>query len=102
MKCETAFEFFCRWDPNIAVGFIAFIFSSCNKDKGTITITYNKGTAIYANIDEIRAIPLVSAPRVIENAGKIFMNEEMVLIGEKGKGIHVYNNSNPNNPINIS
>jgi hypothetical protein len=79
-----------------------FIFSSCNKEKGTITISYNKGTAIYANIDEIRATPLISTPRNVVDAGKIFIDDVFLLIGEKGKGIHVFDNSNPNNPINVS
>jgi hypothetical protein len=78
-----------------------FIFASCSKNKGTITLTYNKATAIYGDIEAIRATPLSSSPRAIEKAGKIFIDEDVLLIGEKLKGIHVFDNTNAFSPVNI-
>lgn len=78
------------------------IFSACNKNKGKISMTFSKGTAIYADIDEIRAVPLTATASSIDNPGKIFIGETFMLIGEEGKGIHVYDNTNPNAPINTS
>jgi hypothetical protein len=78
-----------------------FIFASCSKNKGTITLTYNKATAIYGDIEAIRSTPLSSSPRAIEKAGKIFIDEDVLLIGEKLKGIHVFDNTNAFSPVNI-
>lgn len=81
---------------------LTFIFSSCKKDKGEITLTYNKGTAIYGDLDEIRSSPLVTSPISIEDPGKIFIDDNILLIGEENKGIHVFDNTNPNLPSPIS
>ena len=83
------------------MGFV-FLFSSCTKDKGTISMTYNKGTAVYGDLEQIRSTPLIAAPRSVEDPGKIFIGESFLLIGEENEGIHVYDNSNPNNPVNVS
>jgi hypothetical protein len=78
-----------------------FIFASCSKNKGTITLTYNKATAIYGDIEAIRSTPLSESPKTIEKAGKIFIGENVLLIGEKLKGIHVFDNTNAFAPVNI-
>ncbi len=80
---------------------ILFIFSGCVKNKGTITMTYNKATAVYGDIDSLRNIPLKGETRNIENTGKIFVGENFLLIGEKDQGIHIFDNSNTNAPISV-
>ncbi|MFK7756437.1 MAG: LVIVD repeat-containing protein [Flavobacteriales bacterium] len=75
--------------------------SSCTKDSGDLTVTFDKATAEYGDISEIRNTPLISAPKAIENQGKIFLGEDFLLIGEEGKGIHVYDNTNPANAVNM-
>lgn len=44
----------------------------------------------------------VSGPRDIEEAGKIYVNGDMVYINEVQKGFHVLDNRDPENPKNIS
>ncbi|HUH25343.1 MAG TPA: hypothetical protein VLY87_01835 [Flavobacterium sp.] len=34
----------------------------------------------------------------MKNAGKIYVKDQYVFIVDKNKGVHVYNNQNPNNP----
>lgn len=85
----------------ISLGLFVFM-TSCTKDKGKITMQYNKATAIYADIDDIRSTPLQANSRAIENPGKIFINGNLLLIGEENEGIHVFDNSNPENPVNVS
>jgi hypothetical protein len=36
--------------------------------------------------------------RGLENPGKIYVYNQFLLIGERGKGIHIYNNADPSNP----
>ena len=85
----------------IIIACLPILFASCTKDNATISLTFKKGTAVYADIEEIRTVELVSTPRMIENAGKLFIGENYILIGENGKGIHVLDNTDPSNPINI-
>ena len=80
---------------------LPLLFASCSKDNATISLTFKKGTALYADIEEIRSVELVSAPKMIENAGKLFLGDNYILIGENGKGIHVLDNTDPSNPVNI-
>lgn len=75
------------------------LFSACSKDFGTIKVTYQKATAIYGNLEEIRNTPLVGIAQAnIENPGKIFVSDQFLLIGEEGKGIHVLDNTNAEAP----
>lgn len=86
----------------LAVVGIGLFATSCTKTKGEITMTYNKATAVYADLDEIRQTPLVSSPTSINDPGKIFIGDKFILIGEKEEGIHVYDNTDPNNPVAAS
>jgi hypothetical protein len=74
---------------------------SCTLDQCDQKITYTKATAIFANLDEFRNQNLVSAVQPIINPGKIYVSENLILIGEKSKGIHVIDNRNPTQPIAI-
>ncbi|MEE9374688.1 MAG: hypothetical protein V3V00_16655 [Saprospiraceae bacterium] len=76
--------------------------SSCSKDYDTAEIFYTKAIAKYGNLDEIRKIPLLGNVQTISNPGKIFVSDQFLLIGEEGKGIHLLDNSNPENPQPIS
>ena len=74
------------------------VMTSCTKDFGSVEVNYTKATAIYGDLDEIRNTPLLEEARSVENPGKIFVSDELLLIGEEGKGIHIIDNSDPTNP----
>lgn len=78
------------------------LLSSCSKDLVSIKTTYTKYTAIYGDMDEIRATPLVGTVQEVVNPGKIFSSETLLLIGEEGIGIHVIDNTNPQQPTTVS
>lgn len=86
----------------IAVAGVGLLATSCTKTKGEITMTYNKASAVYADLNEIRNVPLVASPTSINQPGKIYIGDDILLIGEKEEGIHVFDNTNPNNPVPIS
>ncbi|MEM8526068.1 MAG: hypothetical protein AAGG68_15625 [Bacteroidota bacterium] len=77
------------------------ILQSCTKDLGTIDVTYTKATAIYGDLETVRNTPLIDAPKEIDNPGKIFVSNDFLLIGEEEKGIHLIDNSDPENPTPI-
>lgn len=78
---------------------VVIFLAACNKESGKLRFSYNKGTAIYGKIDEVRSQTIVGPARPIENPGKIHIGENFILIGEKNKGIHVFNNTNTLNPV---
>lgn len=88
---------------NLYIQFTLLLFAillvSCTDDSGTVEVDYLEATAIYGDIDEIRAIPLNEDGRTIQNPGKIFIGDGFILIGEEGQGIHVISNQDRSNPI---
>lgn len=78
---------------------VAFV--SCTDDFGKTTVTYEKATAIYGDLEELRNQPLFTSPREISDPGKIFIGDQYILIGEETEGIHVFDNTNPENPTNL-
>lgn len=79
-----------------------FIFFSCVKSKGDISITYEKATAVYGDLEAIRALPLLKVQQQLKNPGKIYVGNDYILVGEEGEGIHIFDNSNMTNPIRLS
>lgn len=45
---------------------------------------------------------MLEEPRSIKNPGKIYLKDHLIFINEKYKGIHVIDNSDPENPENIA
>lgn len=79
-----------------------FIFFSCVKTKGDVSMTYEKATAVYGDLDAIRALPLIKVQQQLKNPGKIYVGNDYILVGEEGEGIHIFDNSNMTNPIRLS
>lgn len=77
---------------------ISMLLASCVKDLGTTEVEYVKAEAIYGNIDDLRNTELVSASKAIVDPGKVYVSEDLLLIGEEGEGIHVFDNSDPEAP----
>jgi hypothetical protein len=75
---------------------------SCNSDISTAQLTYLKATAIYGDLDVLRDINLNEEVRSINDPGKVYVSDNLLLIGEEGEGIHVYDNTNPENPSPLS
>ena len=84
----------------ILLVFAGLCFMSCSDDC-TQTITYTKATAVYEDVKALRDVPLNAETREIEDAGKIYVGDDFILIGEEGKGIHVVNNGDINNPVPV-
>jgi hypothetical protein len=81
---------------------LAFLFlQGCIEDAGKVTVTYEKATAIYGDLSAMRGQTLFSNSRPISDAGKIFIGEQFLLVGEEGEGIHVFDNTVPENPVNV-
>ncbi len=78
---------------------ILFLFTSCEKtlDEKNLTEGYKPIYMDYSNIQNIISLRPVN----IVNTGKIYLYQNYVFINERGRGVHVIDNSNPQNPLNI-
>jgi len=81
---------------------LTLLLASCNNDLCKQTVTYTKATAIYGSMDDVRNQPTNGVATQIENPGKVYVGENYLLIGEENKGIHVIDNSNPENPTEVN
>lgn len=78
------------------------LFFSC-EDQVTTTYTYRTMMPVYLEMADVRARIIASEPaKPLDNPGKIYIYEDYLLINEPSKGIHILDNSNPSNPINLS
>lgn len=79
-----------------------FLMASCVKDDCTRVMTYTKHTPVYKTLAEIRVDPTVEAARDLKNPGKIYLYGNLILINEKGEGVHVIDNANPSAPAKLA
>jgi hypothetical protein len=93
-------RFFSNTNLFLILSAIVISFSGCVKDsyknKYTIAIPVNQKLSVLRT--QIASI----APTSLQNTGKIYVKDNLILINEMDKGIHVIDNSNPSQPKNIA
>jgi hypothetical protein len=77
-----------------------FLLQGCLKD--SCSNTYRLYFPVYKKLSEVRAEMRSSAPRAINDQGKIFTFGNYIFMNEISKGIHIIDNTNPSAPKNIS
>lgn len=83
----------------VLMGFL--LFPNCSSNELEQSITYTKLMPVYKFKDEMRIRPQMNAARAMQYAGKILPYKNYIFINELREGIHVYDNSNPNQPQKI-
>ena len=84
----------------LSFGFIIFN-QSCSYDKCNETIKYQVFNPVYMTKTQLRNITVEEATP-LEDPGKIYVYGKYLFINELYKGVHIYDNSDKSNPINIS
>ena len=56
---------------------------------------------VYMSYEELRQSVAMTTPINIQETGKIYFYNNHIFINEKLKGVHVINNEDPSNPVNI-
>ncbi|MEL6534849.1 MAG: hypothetical protein AAFQ98_05525 [Bacteroidota bacterium] len=75
------------------------LLSSCTDD---CVYTWIDLQPQYGLLSDMRSASLeMESPRELENPGKIYYYQNMLLINEVGEGIHIYDNQDPENPTVI-
>lgn len=81
---------------------ISGLFFSC-EDQVTTTYTYRTMMPVYLEMSDIRARLIAPEPaQPMDNPGKIYIYKDYLFVNEPTKGIHILDNTNPSNPINLS
>ena len=77
-------------------------FSACIKDTCKQDFTYTYYEAVYKTKAEVRANIKTNSPRQAENTGKIYIRGNYIFLNEVDRGVHVINNANPSQPVNVA
>lgn len=77
-----------------------FLYScSTNNDEFEV---YELFTPIVMTMDEVRATVAVEEPQEIQVTGKIYVKDQLLLVGDEKRGIHIFDNSQPESPHKIA
>lgn len=77
-------------------------FSSCLEDSCTQTEQFYIWEPIFTSLEEIRSEVTVETARELENPGKIYFYNNYIFVSELNEGIHVIDNSDPTNPVQMN
>ncbi|MEL6696346.1 MAG: hypothetical protein AAFP89_08890 [Bacteroidota bacterium] len=81
---------------------ISLSFTGCLQDTCVTKGIVYEFSPVYMSKAEVRASVGVEAARELVNPGKLYYYYNFLLINEINEGFHVIDNSNPENPVNLS
>ncbi|MFY9151332.1 MAG: hypothetical protein WAO52_04895 [Prolixibacteraceae bacterium] len=80
----------------LTVFLLAFAFSCTDK----FFETFTANSPVYMSYEDLRSAVKITTGRELNNPGKIYFKDQYIFINEKMKGIHIYDVSDPSNPVN--
>jgi len=84
------------------LGFLlAISFTACLEDDCSVTHRYIRYEPVFLNIEEVRSQIKMTASQDLVTPGKIYAYNQYLFINELGKGIHIFDNQDFGNPINL-
>ena len=78
--------------------FVGFIFLLILN--GFDYVPYSEYKPVFMFRSELEKSVKLKIPEVLHNPGKIYIKDNLIFIVEKYRGIHVFDNTNPENPEN--
>jgi hypothetical protein len=88
---------------HIVLAFMMFLVLPSCYDEVTNTYTYKTSIPVFLEMSAVRKADIIIEPgKELDNPGKIYIYENYLFINEPQKGIHILDNTNPANPININ
>ncbi|MBK6621716.1 MAG: hypothetical protein IPH04_03955 [Saprospirales bacterium] len=88
--------------PLLLIALVGFSFQGCLKDSCQEVITFYNQVPVYKSLEEIRQDITVEAARDLEKPGKLYFYNNYVFINELRQGIHVIDNADPKNPVQVA
>lgn len=93
---------FTKFMALVFAAMLIMVLPSCH-DEVSSSYTYRVMMPVYLEMSTIRSKDIVVAPpQDLENPGKIYIYDNYLFVNEPQKGIHILDNSNPANPINVN
>lgn len=83
-------------------GLLLLSLTGCLKDSCESTQVFYQYVPVYMSEADLRAGLELTAPRPMENTGKIYVYQHYLLINELDEGIHIIDNSDPSHPAPVS
>lgn len=77
---------------------ISLLLSACSEREYTEKVVGLK--PIYGSIDELSTLIKTSENEPLKTVGKIYVYQNKLLINEVGEGVHIFDNTDPTNPVN--
>lgn len=74
------------------------LFAACTAEQESVTNQVVGQKPIYADGIDWQQIT-VESPKPVSKLGKIYYKDGLIYVNEVNKGIHIIDNTNPNNPI---
>ncbi len=71
---------------------------ACKKDKAKEVIGLKP---VYTAVESIERIE-IKTNEPLNNPGRIYLYEQYLLVNDKAKGIHIFDNSNPDAPVKLA
>lgn len=88
--------------PIIFLLFNLFLLGSCFEDECQLRRTYIKYEPVYFTIEQIRSSVELQSAADLRHPGKIYVFGSYLLVNELKEGIHIFDNSNPSNPLEVN
>ena len=82
--------------------FLGLGLTSCLEDQCDATWVYTRYDPVYVTNAEMRQPIERTAAREMENPGKIYYYQDVLLVNEYREGIHIIDNRDPSNPQFLS
>lgn len=74
---------------------------SCDKNNDDEFVNYQVAVPVTQDLADFRASVAIESAQSIRQAGKIYTYEDYIFVNDKLQGIHIIDNSNPQNPVKI-
>ncbi|MCB0688792.1 MAG: hypothetical protein KDC53_19780 [Saprospiraceae bacterium] len=81
---------------------LSLLYTSCLKDKCIETRTFIRWDPVYRTQAQLNEPTALESPRPLEHPGIIYFYQNYILINEYQTGIHVIDNQDPRNPLNLA
>ncbi len=79
---------------------LTLIIFSCRIDEPTEDFTVEGLRPVYI-MEELSDSIISLPPQPINQLGKIFYKDNLIYVGERGQGVHIIDNSNPEDPVRM-
>lgn len=75
------------------------LYGDCEDDNDSFD--YSQYEPVYLSRADLENSVQLQEPKGITNSGKIYVKDNLLFVGEQREGFHVFDNSDPSNPIKV-